>query len=172
MSDTKFHIREATPDDAEAIIGHVHRIASEPGIRIPMGPGEFKVTVEEERRILAEYASSENSLYLLAESDSEVVGVLNCNGWKRRAMWHVATLGMTVRQEWRGRGVGTALLQRAVKWAKASRVVTRLELQVYASNAPAIRLYERFGFEVEGRLRRAAVYEGQHEDCLVMSLLL
>ena len=106
MSDTRFYIREATPDDAEAIIGHVHRIAGEPGIRIPMKPGEFKITVEEERRILAEYASSENSLYLLAESDAEVVGVLNCNGWKRRAMWHVVTLGMTIREEWRGQGVG------------------------------------------------------------------
>jgi len=167
-----FHIRAATPADAEAVIAHVHRIADEPGIMIPMAPGEFEMTVEQERKYLAETAAAENSVYFVAEAEGEIIAALNCTGRKRKAMRHVATIGVSVRQEWRGRGVGTALLQRAIEWAHGTGVVTRLELEVYACNAKAIGLYERFGFVHEGRRQKAVVHNGRYEDDVVMALLL
>ena len=48
---------------------------------------------------------------------------------------------------------------------------TRLELEVYADNEPAIRLYERFGFEREGVLRQYAYRNGQLADALYMARL-
>ncbi len=53
--------------------------------------------------------------------------------------------------QWQGRGVGRALMEAAVDLADNWLSLTRLELTVFADNAPAIRLYERVGFEVEGR---------------------
>jgi ribosomal protein S18 acetylase RimI-like enzyme len=172
MTETAFHIREATPDDAERLIAHVRRIAEEPEVCVPMQPGEFKVTVEEERRVLADYAALANCVFLVANAGSEIVGILDCKGHKRAAMRHVTTLGITVRREWRGRGVGSALMARAIEWAKAGGLVTRLELEVYACNLPAIRLYERFGFVTEGRHPRSVVHLGKYEDNLTMALLL
>ena len=46
------------------------------------------------------------------------------------------------------------------------------QLLVYAVNEGACRLYERLGFELEGRLRRAALYEGAYIDILVMGRLI
>ena len=57
-------IREATPDDAEALIAHVQRLVEEPQIDIPLAPGEFTYTVDQERDLLREYAASENSVFL------------------------------------------------------------------------------------------------------------
>lgn len=166
------NVRPATVDDAQAIIDHVRRIADEPDCTILMEPGEFTKTLAKEQALLASVAESDNSLFLIAEIDGKLVGVLHCNGWARRRARHVTTLGLTVDSAWRGRGVGSALLTDAIQWARTSGVVTRIELQVFASNRSAVRLYERFGFVVEGTLRRAVRRNGQYEDNLVMGLLL
>jgi putative acetyltransferase len=63
-------------------------------------------------------------------------------------------------------------MARAVEWARNSGVVTRIELDVYVENARARHLYEKFGFEVEGRRRRAIFRDGQYHDDLIMGLLL
>ena len=165
-------IREARPEDAEQLIAHVRQLVAEPGINIPLTPDEFKLTVEEERQALANSAAAENSVFLVAEIDSQLVGELNCKGGVRRATRHAVTLGISVRQEWRGQGIGAALMAEAIRWARQSDVVRRIELQVYARNEPAIRLYQKFGFEIEGRRRRVIYQNGEYLDDLVMALLL
>ena len=55
----------------------------------------------------------------------------------------------------------------ADKWLN----LTRLELEVYADNEAAIRLYERFGFEHEGVLRRHAFRNGEYVDAIMMARL-
>lgn len=164
-------VREATPDDAEELVAYVHRLDAEPGSMLPRAPGEFLMTAGDERRLLAEYAASDNSLYLVAEEEGRIVGGLNCTGGGRLASRHCADFGVSVAPEWRGRGVGTALLGRLVEWAGASDVIRRVELEVYAHNAPAIHLYRKFGFAEEGR-RRSAYF--QHEgfiDAILMARL-
>jgi len=167
-----FTIREGQPDDAEKIIAYVNRLAAEPGISIGLSPGEFKLTVEQERQFIADRAAEDNSLFLVAEVDGEIVGVLTLRGGARRAMRHEAVLGMSVKQEWRGRGIGDALMTYAVDWARRSGVITRLELQVFVRNTTAIHLYEKHGFEVEGCRRKAIFREGEYHDDYVMALLL
>jgi RimJ/RimL family protein N-acetyltransferase len=71
---------------------------------------------------------------------------------------------------YRGRGLGGALL-RAVLDEARSQGLSRVELEVYISNRPAIRLYERFGFTREGDKRSARILDGQTEDVLCMALL-
>ena len=165
-------VREAGPGDAEQLIAHVQRLTDEPDIDIPLAPGEFRVTVEEERELLRDYAHSDNSLFLVAEVESGIVGVLNCDGGKRMAVRHCVNLGMSVAREWRNRGVGTALLVRALGWAESTGVVERVELAVYARNAAAIHLYEKFGFEIEGRRRKTIFQSGQYIDDVLMARLL
>jgi hypothetical protein len=67
-------------------------------------------------------------------------------------------------------GIGTRLMKAAIDWAQDKRIV-RLELEVYAENAAAIHLYEKFGFEVEGRKRRYAYQRDRYYDSLIMSRL-
>jgi putative acetyltransferase len=86
-------------------------------------------------------------------------------------MRHVGSIGMAVRDDWQGRGVGTALMEAALDLADNWLNLTRVELTVYVDNAPAIALYEKFGFEVEGTHRRMAFRNGGYVDGYSMARL-
>jgi putative acetyltransferase len=87
----------------------------------------------------------------------------------RRA--HVGELGLAVHDGWQGRGIGTALVRAAVGLADRWLNLRRLELTVFADNERAVRLYKKFGFEVEGLLRRYALRDGVYVDAYVMARL-
>jgi len=167
-----FTIRQAVPDDAEALIVRLQGLIEEPGINFLLGPGEFSVTVEQERGWLQQHLDSDNSIFLVAEAGGRIIGNLSCEGGRRAAERHVGTLGISVDADWRGRGVGKALMQAAVDWARGTGVLRRLQLDVFCRNEPAIALYGKFGFEVEGRRRQAVCKEGEYLDVYVMGLLL
>ncbi|HET6971680.1 MAG TPA: GNAT family N-acetyltransferase, partial [Phenylobacterium sp.] len=76
-----------------------------------------------------------------------------------------------VHDAWAGRGVGTALMAAVVDLADNWLQVRRLELSVYADNARAIALYERFGFEREGLNRDYAWRNGAFVDSIAMARL-
>ena len=69
------------------------------------------------------------------------------------------------------RGLGTALLAEARRWA-AGHKLHRIELTVMAHNHRAIGLYERAGFQHEGRRVEALLIGGQFRDELTMALIL
>ena len=78
---------------------------------------------------------------------------------------------MAVRDDWQGKGVGTALLGAAIDLADNWLNVERIELSVYTDNVPAIALYERFGFKIEGTHHRYAFREGGYVDAHTMARL-
>jgi RimJ/RimL family protein N-acetyltransferase len=81
-------------------------------------------------------------------------------------------IGMMVAADWRGRGVGTALVTAAIEWARA-RGLHKLALSVFPHNSAAIALYRKFGFVEEGRLvRHVRRADGQLWDLIEMGLLL
>jgi RimJ/RimL family protein N-acetyltransferase len=84
---------------------------------------------------------------------------------------HNGVLGLGVLAEFRGRGIGTALLREALQGARAFGL-TRIELSVREGNSRVAALYERFGFVREGVQRRAVRVDGTDEDLVCMALLL
>jgi putative acetyltransferase len=80
-------------------------------------------------------------------------------------------MGMSVHDEWQGKGIGTALMLAAVDLSDNWLNLRRLELEVYTDNESAIRLYERFGFEREGTLRQHAFRNGRYVDAYLMARL-
>jgi RimJ/RimL family protein N-acetyltransferase len=97
-----------------------------------------------------------------------VVGRLSVARDPHPASRHVADLGLMVATSARRRGVGWALLEQAVEWARPAGV-HKLELHVFPHNEPAIRLYERFGFVREG-LRRGHYRRGrEYVDAILMA---
>lgn len=78
---------------------------------------------------------------------------------------------MSVHDEWQGKGIGTALMRAGVELADNWLNLMRLELEVYADNEPAIRLYRRHGFELEGTLRQYAFRDGRYVDSYLMARL-
>jgi RimJ/RimL family protein N-acetyltransferase len=166
------NIREAHPEDAEKIIAYVQQLADEPENNMLLTPGEFRLTLEEEQKILADFHDEDNSVFLVAEEDGEIIGTLNLRGGKRKAIRHAATLGMSVNKERRSQGIGGRLMEEAISWAKAGGILKRIELFVFVHNLRAIHLYLKFGFEVEGRRRMSAFKDGEYLDDYLMALLL
>ncbi|MDJ0521860.1 MAG: GNAT family N-acetyltransferase [Planctomycetota bacterium] len=163
-------IREARPGDAEPMLALVHALAAETDVDVPLEPGEFTITVEQERSLLREYADRENAAFFTAWRGEELLGMLNLDASRLHSGRHRAMLGMSVARASRGQGVGRALLEHAVDWARQTRLLTRIELDVYVRNAPARHLYESVGFEEEVQ-RRAPVWEGETPvDSILMGL--
>ena len=84
---------------------------------------------------------------------------------------HVGHIGISVHDDFHGRGVGSGLMAALVDTADNWLGLRRLELEVFVDNATAIRLYKRFGFEIEGTRRAAAFRDGAFVDDYVMARL-
>jgi putative acetyltransferase len=158
-------IRRAEPDDYAA----VHEIYSCP--RAQAGTLQLPYpSLEVWRQRLA--APGEGTYNLVAVAGARVVGQLGLHTFPHRPRrWHAGDLGMGVHDDWQGKGVGTALMRAGVELADRWLNLSRLELEVYTDNEPAIRLYERFGFEREGTMRRYAFRDGVYVDAYLMARL-
>jgi putative acetyltransferase len=123
-------------------------------------------------RLADEGATGKLDLSLVAERDGEIVGsagLFSPGPAARRR--HVMGLGISVAREAQRQGVGTALMQALCDYADGWVGILRIELTVYTDNAVARRLYERFGFEVEGTHKGYALRDGVYVDALAMARL-
>jgi ribosomal protein S18 acetylase RimI-like enzyme len=131
---------------------------------------EFDVSEGLNARLLTGLIEEANSCFLTAWVSGGLAGVVLIQGGHLRRMKHVGRLEIYVGEECRRIGVGQALMEAAMDWASATEAVSKLSLAVFAENAGAVHLYERFGFEVEGR--RANEYrfaDGTYVDDLLMA---
>jgi len=109
-------------------------------------------------------------LYLVAQVDGAVVGSLDFAARREPQKQHTGALSMLVAEEWRDRGIGTALLRTLLGWAREEPSIEKVGLSVVSTNAPAIHLYNKYGFGEEGRLRCANKLEGgQYADDFLMA---
>jgi len=109
--------------------------------------------------------------HLIAINDNnEVVGWCDISPLDRPVFEHVGSLGIAITKAYRGQGIGEQLLTQALDLAKA-RGLTRIELTVREHNIPAIRLYEKKGFVIEGIHRNAVRIDGVYENHVFMALI-
>ncbi len=156
-------IRRAAVSDAEAVQATFASPKAMAGtLQLPFP------SLEKWRKWLADVSADD--YVLVAEVAGEVVGNLGLHvASKSPRRRHAGALGMSVRDDWQGRGVGTALLAAAVDLADNWLNYRRLELTVYTDNAAALALYRRFGFEIEGTLKSYAFRGGRFIDAYTMA---
>ena len=115
-------------------------------------------------------AAPANLTRLVAVIGGKVVGCIGLDRFENRRS-HAAQFGIAVHDAYAGRGAGTALIGAVLDLADNWLQLKRIELSVYADNARAIALYERFGFEREGRYRAYAWRDGAYVDSISMARL-
>ena len=156
-------VRRAEPSDFEGIW---RTFLDEPAyagtLQLPMPSKEVW------RKRLAEV--QDGHFILVAEAGGEIVGHagLHPAGTSPRRA-HALHLGMTVRTDWHGKGVGTALMEALLALADGWLNVIRIELTVFADNERALALYRKFGFQVEGTHRAYALRNGGYADTHTMA---
>jgi RimJ/RimL family protein N-acetyltransferase len=156
-------VRPATADDLDRLFELVDAVVRENKWLGSQPPLDRGTSIERWRSDL----DDPNAVRFVVEDDGRLVGEAGAHLNDGRA-----DLGMQVAEGHRGLGVGTVLLNAIVDWARANNA-HKATLQVWPHNQPARRLYERFGFVEEGRLRRHYRRKsGELWDAIVMGLVL
>jgi RimJ/RimL family protein N-acetyltransferase len=159
-------IRPAQPRDAGPLVSLAEDIAAEPEGWL-ISDGGWRTVVDERRYLRALRRYSDAAVYV-AETEDGIVGRLSLGRDPHPASRHVADLGLMVAASHRRRGIGRALLEQSVSWARDAGV-HKLELHVFPYNEAAIALYEDFGFRREG-YRKAHYRRGRDfVDAILMA---
>ncbi len=158
-------IRAREPSDAEALAA----VFKCPGVIA--GTLQLPYQSVEARRERMAHQTEPDAYSLVAEVDGRVVGSLGLHVETAARRRHCGSIGMGVHDDFQGRGVGTALMSALVELADCWLGLERIELSVYTDNAPAVHLYEKFGFTIEGTARRYALRQGSYVDVYLMARL-
>lgn len=164
------HIRKIQPEDAEAFLVLNHSLDAETKTML-LEPGERNSDVESLRKRIEHTVVQSNEAIFVAEEDEVLIGYASIMGGHLQRMAHKASIVTGVLPQHGGKGVGTQLFTAMLEWAENSDFY-RLELTVMIHNAPAIALYQKFGFQREGTKRASLKVDGTYVDEYVMSLLL
>lgn len=159
-------VRRAGPGDAADLVALGEGIGGEQG-RWILASDAWR-SISDERRYLRSVQRHPDAAVFVAEVDGRIAARLSLSRDPHPSSRHVADLGLMVAEQYRRQGIGRALLDEAVAWARVSGI-RKLELHVFPWNEPAIALYESFGFEQEGY--RKAHYEraGEYVDAILMA---
>lgn len=162
-------LREAVKEDAHELISYLNKIGEESDF-LTFGRGEFSVSVSDEETMLEESRTAKNKIMLLALVGNRVVGCLHFAGGARARIQHSGEFGVSVLKDYWDLGIGTAMVQELIQWAKASNVIRKLNLRVRSDNATAFRVYEKLGFTQEGLITREFFISGQLYNSIYMGL--
>ena len=155
-------VRPARAGDARGLRELVEQVASEGRyIRTEGRPAMAALR----RRVRRGWTRS--GAELVAIAGGKQVGHLGIVREGHPGLRHVASLGMAVLPEWRGKGIGAALMSEAFRWARWAGV-EKISLTVFPHNVRAAGLYRRFGFVEEGRLVRHTKKTSGYDDEIVM----
>jgi len=156
-------LRAARLDDAEALT----EMFNLPGVRHGTLRQPFQ-SVEKTRKSMENRGP--NDIAIVGEWRGKIVA--NAGLFRRAGRQsHIADLVISVHDDFAGRGVGTYILAALIDTADNWHDIRRIELNVFTDSLPAIRLYEKFGFELEGTLRNDAYRDGKYVDAHVMARL-
>lgn len=136
-------------------------------------PGEREIKAKDIHPLIDEVKKTikGDDFLLIAESDSEIVGYIWAQKGDLNRILHTAYIVVGIRENFRGKGIGTEFFKHLDKWAKEKQV-TRLELTVMCPNLSAKHLYEKKGFTIEGIRRNSMLVNGKLVDEYYMAKLL
>lgn len=162
-------IREAVADDAAALLKMFRQAVSETDFLMSTPEEAGKLRLEYEKSFIYSYQKNDNQLFLLAEADHSIAGTLSLtqNKWKKQQ--HVLELGIVVLRKYWNMGIARRMINYMFHWVERQSLVRYIYLHVMANNEKAIRMYQNFGFEEEGRMPEAVrLDKDNYQDVVLM----
>ncbi|MBK1809802.1 GNAT family N-acetyltransferase [Clostridium sp. YIM B02505] len=164
-------IREAIKEDAKTIIDFYNIVGGETAF-LSFGKNEFIRELKDYENYLEGVHKEENSIIFLATIEDKIVGIASINSNQKARTKHVGILGIVVAKEFCGLGLGNKMIEYLIQWAKANKITKKISLVTREDNIKAIKLYKKFGFEVEGVLKADNYINGVYYNTLMMSLMM
>ena len=168
-------LRLADRRDAIGWIEHLRRITCETPFMLQSEEDPLPTPVEQ-RSLLEEYTSRLGSIAIVAArpgeapGKQEILGTVTLASGRSRRTEHLAELSMGVGQAWWGLGIGDLLMRAVLTYARQASTLRRVSLLVFSENVGARHLYEKYGFLVEGVLRRYVRWEEREADLVAMAI--
>ena len=107
-------------------------------------------------------AISKGEVWYVAEIDKSVVGMVAFNQYPYPKKNHVGTISIMVDENYHSKGIGKKLMEKVIEIADENIMIKKLELSVFEKNKNAIKLYEKFGFKIEGKREMSINIQGEY----------
>jgi len=161
-------IRRPIEDDAAKIIAYAKALfASTDQLLTTLM--EYTITVDDEKAWIRNSNQNPNMLILVAEYNEQVIGLLDFTPKTKRKNCHTGEFGVSVDVNFQRSGIGKALIETMLQWARQNGQIEKVFLNVFDSNHAAIALYNAMGFTEEGRHVQAAKQpSGEYVDIIQM----
>jgi RimJ/RimL family protein N-acetyltransferase len=161
---SQYFIRRVAGSDAGRIIECIDQVGAEKQHIVIERFGQ----PEEREKAYIENLNPENLLYIVAEHEGSIVGMLTLEREKYIKLRHTALLGMIIIKAHRNVGLGSALMETGVEWA-VTKGIEKICLSCFSTNNAAIALYKKFGFIEEGRRKYQFKINGDFADEVLMA---
>lgn len=162
-------LRRPKEEDAEAMIEYLNIVGGESD-NLLFGKNEFRLTLEQEREHIKNINENNNALMILGIIDNQIVSVSQVSAPNRKRIAHNSELAISVKKKYWDMGIGTAVMEALIDFARNHNTIKTISLGVKASNKKAQHLYEKLGFEKVGVHRNFFNIDGNYDDEILMDL--
>ncbi|WP_157949877.1 GNAT family N-acetyltransferase [Vallitalea okinawensis] len=162
-------LRKAEINDAEKLQELMIRLDQETKYML-YEPGERKKDIKRMENMLQDFKETE-SAFIVVEDDKELVGYIACKRSPLQRIRHIGYIVVGIRQDYSNQGIGSKLFNAVDQWAEEAGL-TRIELTVMTHNSRAVHLYEKMGYEVEGKKERSIKIDDKYIDEYYMAKLI
>jgi ribosomal protein S18 acetylase RimI-like enzyme len=165
----QLYIRAASENDAAAILTLYRSVIGE-GRYTLLQLEEIQRTEEVEQKAIANENKRPGCLRVVADVDGLIVGMARVRAGELKRTAHFGEVdSVWVHSDWRGHGIGNALIDAIVRWAEENEGIEKLGLFVFSTSEAAIALYQRNGFTIEGRAPRDIKFaDDDYADTVIM----
>ena len=163
-------IREPYERDAERMLNSASKALINTPYMLSTVEDVKKMSVNAIQKTVKAYQENPNYVQFIAEVDGELVGSIDFKNGNKEKISHQGAFAMTILPEYRNNGIGRALLETLINWAKNNRNIEKVCLEVMEENLGAIQLYKNLGFFEEGRKTRGVKLDDGYQDLILMAL--
>ena len=165
---TKLTIRNPIHEDAQPLVEYINQVSGESD-NLSFGLGEAPFTKEQEEKYIESMKTDPHKIMAIGDINGEIVAVADISGPSLPRLQHMGELGISLKKKWWNLGVGTALMNYLLEWAKQAGL-KKINLQVKEDNIHAIHLYKNHGFTEEGRRQRGMYINDRFYDLICMGM--
>ena len=168
-SGLQLEIRIPTVEDAQPVLNFISIISGESD-NLTFGPGEFDISLEQEKDYFSKLKEDEDNIFVIGLIDEEIVCVADVSTGKRKRMRHAGEIHISVQKKYWNHGIARKVLSELIKWGKEIRKLRKIDLQVREDNISAIHLYKSLEFKEEGRISRGFQIDDKFYTLICMGL--
>ena len=163
--------RKVMESDAQQIVDFYNYVGGETNY-LSFEKDEYPLNLESQIQSIRGLENNQTNIMLLALDGEEIVGIGTISSTHKIKARHNGEFGIVVAKKYQGQGIGTELMNQLFDWCRGNGITKKISLVTRTDNVPAVSLYLKFGFVVEGCIKNSTLIDGTYYDTYMMGLML